>query len=221
MVTQPFAMGVFETTYADFDRMLAANGQSPLERSRTVPGSSSPVSAQDMDRHPVTGVAWDESVAYLDWLSRETGHRYRLPSEAEWEYAARAGSSSRYPFGDDPSKLCSYGNVADKALGAVYRAYDVVACSDGFAGIAPVGRFEANAFGLHDMLGNVKEWVADCWRDSYRNAPATGQARGGACEARAVRGGAWDSTSEALTVSYRTFSSGSHESRGFRVVREL
>ncbi len=217
-VSQPFAMGVFEVTQAEFDRQPAADA---LAMKKPIPTPSLPVPADMPAQHPVTDVPWREAQGYVDWLSRETGYRYRLPSEAEWEYAARAGSASRYYFGDDPSALCAYENIADATLATRYRKYSTAACSDDTLGLAPVGQFKANAFGLHDMLGNAEEWVADCWHNNYRGAPATAQARVGNCASRVVRGGTWDSAPDAVTVSYRSLSSGANDSRGFRVVREL
>ena len=200
-VTQPFAIGVYEATVADFQHHDAWPGE---------PGM------------PVRNVSLRDVGAYLAFLSDETGYRYRLPTEAEWEYAARAGGTGDFYFGDDIAAICGHGNVGDLAMQERFRQYDSVACNDGFVRVAPVGRFAPNAFGLHDVFGNVEEWVADCWHPSYENAP--GDARQwteGCYSSRVVRGGAFDSPPGDLRVSARNMGSSPTDSRGFRVVREL
>lgn len=217
-VTQPFAIGVYEVTHAEYDEH---QGRTPVLKQPVRGEPALPVPAEAIADHPVTGVTWSEAEAYASWLSGETGYRYRLPSEAEWEYVARAGSRTRYPFGDDPHELCRHANVADQTLAARYRKYSTAACDDGVLGVGPVGRLEANAFGVHDMLGNAEEWVADCWRRNYSGADGTPRPYDGNCSAYAVRGGAWDSAPEEATVSFRSFSTRAGPTRGFRIVREL
>ena len=200
-VTQPFAIGVYETTVADFERHDPWPGEPEM---------------------PVRNVTLQDVGRYLAFLSSETGYRYRLPTEAEWEYAARAGGSGDFYFGDDVAAICRHGNVGDLAMQERFRQYDSVACNDGFVRVAPVGRFAPNAFGLHDVFGNVEEWVADCWHPSYEGAP--GDARQwttGCYSSRVVRGGAFDSPPGDLRVSARNMGSAPTDSRGFRVVREL
>ena len=217
-VTEPFAVGVYEVTHGEYDEH---RGMTPTLRQPVRGEPALPAPAETLADHPVTGVTWSEAAAYADWLSLETGYRYRLPSEAEWEYVARAGSRTRYPFGDDPRDLCRHANVADQTLEARYRKYSTAACDDGVLGVGPVGRLEASAFGVHDMLGNAEEWVADCWRRNYSGADGTVRPYDANCSAHAVRGGAWDSAPEEATVSFRSFSTGASPARGFRVVREL
>ena len=218
-ITQPFAISVFEVTHGEYDRFRTVD---VVALKNPVDGRPAlPVPADVLARHPVTDLKWQDTEEYVLWLSRETGYRYRLPSEAEWEYVARAGSTTRYPFGDDPDDACTYANIADETLADNYRKYSTVACNDGALGIAPVGGFRANDFGVHDMLGNAEEWVADCWRRNYAGADGTSRPANGYCTARAVRGGAWDSAPEEATPSFRSFSSDANRSRGFRVVREL
>ena len=217
-VTQPFAVGVHEVTHAEYDRH---RGRTPALKQPVRGEPALPVPPETVADHPVTGVTWSEAEAYVAWLSRETGYQYRLPSEAEWEYVARAGSQTRYPFGDDPRDLCRHANIADRTLAGRYRKYSTAACDDGVLGVGPVGRLEANAFGVHDMLGNAEEWVADCWRRNYAGADGTAQPDVAGCSAHAVRGGAWDSAPEEATVSFRSFSTGANPARGFRIVREL
>ena len=114
--------------------------------------------------------------AYLGWLKHTTGKSYRLPSEAEWEYAARGGTTTPYYWGDDIKDACTYENVGDQSYGEKYSVTAVIPCRDGFADMAPVGSFKPNPFGLYDMAGNVFELTADCWNDSYTGAPADGSA---------------------------------------------
>jgi len=146
------------------------------------------------DDHPVACVNWQDAQAYAQWLSRKTGQNYRLPSEAEWEYAARAGSSAARYWGDSASQACGYANVMDSTGKAQVSGvtWEVHNCTDGHAYTAPVASFTANTFGLHDMIGNVWEWVEDCYQDSYTGAPTDGSARtSGSCERRVLRGGSW------------------------------
>lgn len=144
------------------------------------------------DRHPVVCVSWGDAKAYAAWLSKKTGHTYRLPSEAEWEYAARGGTSTARPWGDDHAQVCASANVGDEALASVLNKPARSPCSDGHAFTAPVGEFASNAFGLHDMQGNVWQWVEDCWNKSYQGAPSDGSAWGtGQCNERVERGASW------------------------------
>ena len=127
---------------------------------------------------PVINVSWDDAQAFVGWLSQETGESYRLPSEAEWEYAARAGTETRYSWGDE--------------IGTNRANCDGCGSQWDDRQTAPVGSFPPNPFGLHDMHGNVGEWVEDCWNDSYRSAPADGIAwLSGDCDRRLSRGGSW------------------------------
>jgi formylglycine-generating enzyme required for sulfatase activity len=142
--------------------------------------------------HPVVCVSWNDARAYVGWLGKETGQTYRLPSEAEWEYAARAGTTTARFWVDSPDAACRYANVADRAAKKKNPDWTIHDCDDGFVYTAPVGSFEANAFGLRDMLGNAGEWTEDCWNDSYKGAPADGRAWvKGDCGRRVVRGGSW------------------------------
>lgn len=145
------------------------------------------------DDHPVTCVSWDDARAYVQWLSARTGQPYRLLTEAEWEYAARAGSAAAFSFGGNSNALCRFGNGADLALQRVRAEWSTVNCDDGHVNTAPVGSFTPNAFGLYDMHGNVWEWVQDCFRWTYD----TGRTDGRAVEPRVcrplrvMRGGSW------------------------------
>ena len=194
-----FAIGVREVTVADYQKFVAATGRRPPRRN-----------GGDAPNAPVTFVSWADAVAYTQWLSTVSGKRYRLPSEAEWEYAARGGVEKPYWWGLE---------VGDK------RAHCMV-CASGFDLRKPaaVGQFPPNPYGLHDTAGNVEEWVADCYVDSYRNAPVDGSAvEKTDCRQRVVRGGAFSSGPRGLRTAARNkFNpAGSNDSLGFRVVREI
>ena len=163
-----FALGRYEVLFKEYDRFVAATGR---ERP--------PDWGWGRGGQPVINVSWEDATAYAEWLSAETGQRYRLPSEAEWEYAARAGTTTAYSWGADIGQ--NRANCLD--CGSRWDAQQA----------APAGSFAANAWGLHDMHGNVWEWVADCWHDSYARAPTDGSAwtRGGNCSRRVFRGGSW------------------------------
>lgn len=147
--------------------------------------------------HPVVCISWNDSQDFVAWLSERTGHPYRLLTEAEWEYATRAGTSTPYAFGNDEKELCDYANVPDVRAKADIESNEgwspwlYVECDDGYGlQTAPVGTYKPNAFGLYDMHGNVWEWVEDCYYDSFNGAPRDGSAwlNGEDCD-RVVRGG--------------------------------
>ncbi|MEM1110373.1 MAG: formylglycine-generating enzyme family protein [Pseudomonadota bacterium] len=155
-------------------------------------------------RHPVTCVNWEDATAFARWLSLGTGLEFSLPSEAEWEYAARSGDGRRYAHGDDEAQLCAHANGADISALRDYPGFDVNRCDDGYTRTAPVGSYPANAWGLHDMTGNVWEWVQDCWVPSYEGASTEGDARQeGDCERRAYRGGAYGDIPAFLRLTLR------------------
>ena len=160
------------------------------------------------DRHPVTCVNWEDAVAYSDWLPEKTGATYRLPSSAEWEYAARAGTTTRFYWGDE---------VGDGNVNCGY-------CPDEFEFTAPVGTFRPNGFGLHNMAGNVWEWVADCWNWTYDGAPDDGSAwETGDCTVRVIRGGSWFHELRFIRSAFRNFHGSDKrvDWNGFRVARAL
>ena len=142
------------------------------------------------DDQPIACVSWNDAQAFIAWLSEQTGESYRLPSEAEWEYAARAGTTTKYHFSNSESQLCRYGNHADTSTDLSWRNET---CSDGVSNrTATVGDYQPNSYGLYDMHGNVWEWVQDCWNDSYAGAPTDGRAWTlGDCDQRVSRGGSW------------------------------
>ncbi|HRF63460.1 MAG TPA: formylglycine-generating enzyme family protein [Candidatus Competibacter sp.] len=214
VVVRPFAIARCETTVAEFRAFVEATGQvTQAEKGDGcyVVNEKGTDAEQRKDRnwrnpgfpqtdaHPVVCVSWNDAVAYAEWLSRRTGQTYRLPTEAEWEYAARAGSAASRFWGDDPNAGCDEANAADQALKRRYPEYKwpTAACDDGTIYTASAGRFRRNAFGLSDMLGNVWEWVQDCYVDTLDSVPADGTAWEGPpgenCARRVVRGGGWSS----------------------------
>lgn len=177
------------------------------------------------DNEPVACVTWTDVKAYTVWLSEKTGHAYRLPTEAEWEYAARAGTVGEYTWGDDPDGGCDVANHYDKSGLDPMVPYDPVGCDDGHAIVAPVGSLQPNAFGLYDVTGNVWEWVEDCYLMPVPFEPTDGSAvqATGTCENRAVKGGSWSSS---VYWQRPTFRGRDPEDRishvfGFRLARDL
>ncbi|MGH8235715.1 MAG: bifunctional serine/threonine-protein kinase/formylglycine-generating enzyme family protein [Steroidobacteraceae bacterium] len=171
--------------------------------------------------HPASCVSWDDANAYAQWLSQRTSQPYRLPSAAEWEFAARGGSSTARPW-TSAAAACSQANVADQTALQRFPGWTTHACMDTYVQSAPVGSFAANGFGLHDTLGNVFEWVADCWHDDYSGAPDDGSARvDGDCSQHETRGGSWFTAPDFVRVSYRNRFAADYRSTsvGFRVVR--
>ena len=197
-----FAVGVYEVTFDEWEACVAAGGCGGY-----VPNDKN----WGRGERPVINVSWDDAQSYVSWLSKRTGVSYRLLSESEWEYAARAGTTTtRYSWGDDIGA-----NLANcRSCGSRWDAQ----------GTAPVGWFPANAWGLHDMRGNVWEWVQDCWNDHYLRAPADGSAwERGNCSRRVLRGGSWVSIPRNLRSANRLrFTSvGRLNDFGFRVARTV
>ncbi|UPG96322.1 formylglycine-generating enzyme family protein [Luteibacter aegosomatissinici] len=178
------------------------------------------------DRLPVINISWNDAKAYADWLSQRTGKKYRLPSEAEFEYALRAGSTTRYWWGDGtPSSHVENLTGGNDRSGSGRRWSNAFSTyKDGYWGPAPVMSFTPNPFGLYDMGGNVSEWVADCWHDNYIRAPRTGEAWvNPGCSRRVIRGGSWGSAPDMVRSAYRQGAAADVRSArvGFRVAREL
>jgi formylglycine-generating enzyme required for sulfatase activity len=178
------------------------------------------------DAHPVVCVSWEDAQAYVRWLSGRGGQQYRLLTEAEWEYAARAGTRTRWWWGEDEGQQCQHANGADATArvqvpGASGRT--VAPCDDGVAYTSAVGRYRANRFGLHDMGGNVFQWVEDCFVDSYAGAPsdASVAVTSGGCSARVLRGGSWGNDPRNLRAAFRVRLTPGNRliSLGFRVAR--
>ena len=194
-----FALSKYEVTFEEYDRFTDATGRQRADDKGWGRG-----------RRPVIYVSWKDAVAYGEWLSSQTGKRYRLPSEAEWEYAARAGSTTKYSWGNEIGH-----NRAN--CGGCGSQWDDEKT-------APVGSFNPNAWGLHDMHGNLWEWVQDCWNKRYQGAPADGSAwETGDCGRRVLRGGSWNLFPEYLcgAFRYRNTSGSRDYFNGFRVARTL
>jgi formylglycine-generating enzyme required for sulfatase activity len=155
------------------------------------------------DRDPVVCISWNDAQAYVEWLSLKTRHHYRLMTEAEYEYAARAGSATARYWGEIPDQACDYANVADVSFRGT-SATTVHNCDDHSEYTAPVGSYKPNGFDLYDMLGNVWEWIQDCYHDNYNGAPIDGSAwTSGDCQKRVMRGGSWNSPPTFVRVSAR------------------
>lgn len=230
-ISAPLAIGKFEVTREQYAAFVRESGHAVRDaacmsvrggkflRSKKI-GWESPGYPQTAG-DPVVCVSWDDAQAYASWLARKTGKAYRLPSETEWEYAARAGGRDRY-WGSDAAAACQHANVADEAARNEVPGMTLFPCRDKYPHTAPAGRFEANAFALHDMLGNAWEWVEDCWNPSYERAPADGAAwKTGQCDQRVFRGGAWNSKPQNVRAGFRDREERGerHDNLGFRVVR--
>jgi formylglycine-generating enzyme required for sulfatase activity len=200
---KPFAVSKFEVTFEQWDACVAVGGCAQVPDSRGGRGIQ-----------PVINVNWHEARQYVAWFSKMTGQTYRLLSEAEWEYAARAGTTTAYSWGDEIGK----GNANCNGCGGRWDDRRLP---------APVGSFAANKFGLYDMHGNVSEWVEDCWHDNYLgNPPSDGSAWATGCpdiSRRVIRGGSWVNDPRFLRAAGRHWvtTDGRFNSLGFRVGRTL
>ena len=210
-IDEPFAVGVHEVTMAEWDTCFADKGC-----------TSNPTdNGWGRANRPVMMVSWNDAEEYVHWLSEKTGETYRLPSESEWEYFARAGEESEWP-GGNPARVCEFGNVAGSETGFRWQHAQ---CGDQLSlGTAPVGSFRANSFGLYDTTGNVSEWTADCMNLSYLDAPVDGSAWGrGICSSHMTRGGSWiTGTKEIrLPARFNLKNGDQNDFTGFRVVRKV
>jgi formylglycine-generating enzyme required for sulfatase activity len=243
-ISRSFALGQFEITMAEFRRFVAATGYEvePGCRSQmSIAPAGERTGWQDdpargwlnpgfvmalTEELPVVCVGRIDALAYVEWLAAHTGQPYRLPSETEWEYAARAGSSGIFYWGNNEDLGCAYANQYDRSgRGLQDFGWSYANCDDGFAELAPVGRLQPNAFGLHDMLGNVWEWTADCYRLTYDDAPSDGTAviADGDCDRWSVRGGGWMTrpSRQRITFRGRDPNDARYSYFGFRVARDL
>ncbi|GAA3930765.1 formylglycine-generating enzyme family protein [Luteimonas lutimaris] len=237
------AMSITEVTVGDFRRFINATGRQTRAERRGYSmaydersGNFVRMSGVDWrsdyagnpatDDLPVLHVSARDAEAYAEWLSEQSGHAYRLPSEAEFEYALRAGGATPYPWGTGapPKGSGNYTGAKDRSPTGRHwnNAFD--GYGDGFWGPAPAGRFDANAWQVRDLAGNVSEWVADCWHDGYRRAPSDGTAwLNPGCRTRVVRGGSWASAPVQTRSSWRAPAGvdSTNGRIGFRVVREI
>lgn len=173
-IAKPFAVGVFEVTWAQWDKCVAEGACDGA-----APEATGGDNGWGKGKRPVIEVSWHHAKAYAAWLSEKTGYKYRLLTEAEWEYAARARSQTDFSWGENVG-------VAKANCNGCRSRWDNVQAAE-------VGKFPPNDFGIHDMHGNVAEWVEDCWEDNYESLPSDGSARTkGKCMLRVVRGGAWN-----------------------------
>lgn len=197
-----FEIGKYPVTFDEYD-VFAKDAQ------RKLPGDG----GWRRGNRPVINVSWNDAQDYVQWLSKQTGKKYRLPTEAEWEYAARAGTQTRYWWGDDIGR----NNANCDGCGSEWDKQQT----------APVGSFKANAFGLHDTAGNVWEWTQDCWHANYNNAPNDGSAwldkDGDDCSRRVIRGGSWDYYPQFLRSAdrYWDYSDAAYIGLGFRIARDF
>lgn len=243
-LSRGFAMSRTEVTVGEFRRFINATGYvtSAQQAGRSIVydestgGLSERTGVTWQDDHlgnraspdlPVIHVSWNDAKAYVDWLSRETGQRYRLPTEAEFEYALRAGNQTTFPWGNEANPPRVLGNLTGdgdrsesrRTWSNAFRGY-----SDGHWGPAPVMTYEANAFGLYNMIGNTHEWVEDCWHDNYQRAPTDGSAWvNPGCTRRVIRGASWASAPTQVRSAFRlsAAANSTNPRLGFRVVREF
>jgi formylglycine-generating enzyme required for sulfatase activity len=226
-ISRVFAMGESEVTVGQFRAFLDATGRR-MSGCRTVADNweGNPELSwrnpgfDQTEEHPVSCVSWRDAQDYVSWLSELTQQHYQLPSETEWEYAARAG---RTPWATQHD-ACRQANVADRSTSADYPGLAIFGCDDGFAHTAPVMSNPANEFGLYDMRGNLFEWNEDCWNPGYVGAPSDASARAsGDCDQHVLRGGSWFTAPGEQRMTYRNRHPASYRSNtfGFRVVREL
>lgn len=238
-ITKPFYLGKYEVTVEQFRRFVEATGYvTDAEKGTGFQGAfgwdreamefamnaeyswRSPGFSQS-DTDPVVNVSWNDAMAFCEWLSRKEGRTYRLPTEAEWEYACRAGTTTRYSHGDDPEGVAKIGNVADAEFESQFPELEaVIQAGDGHAYTSPVGSYLPNAFGLHDMHGNVWEWCADWYDPKYYTwspsidpeGPATG-------EERVYRGGGWFNCTRGCSSAGRSASQPENRNLtlGFRI----
>ena len=242
LFAQPFAISRSEITVAEFGLFTRLSGYRSVAEIRGTSrvydlASGRMIEGKGIDwRHdhlgknarqdnPVVHVAFADAKAYTQWLSKTSGKRYRLPTEAEWEYVLRAGGETLYPWGDKLKRV-EKGNLSaarDMLPNGRTLRNAIAGYGDGYWALAPVRRYSSEGFGTFDMLGNVSEWVEDCWHENYRRAPANGEAWvNPGCSQRVVRGSSWLAAAEQSRSSFRMPANAddSNPLLGFRVVRE-
>ncbi len=209
-----FAIGKYEVTFDEWDQCVSDGKCQALDDAEWGRG-----------RRPAINLSWIDAVTYTRWLSSKTGERYRLPTNSEWEYAARAGLGMNRFWGIPPADVCEYGNVYDQTAHAEFGfEWEHLPCDDGRVVTAPAGSFRPNAFGLYDTIGNVFEWIEDCASPNWRGAPGNGSPWvAGDCSLRGYRGASWITNEPYYLIESNRFKfTGAREADlGFRVVREL
>ncbi len=236
VTVKSFALARTEVTRGQFAAFVAATGHVTGDECLILSGSNWEETGginwrnpgyDQQDDHPVVCINWDDAKSYVRWLSQISGKQFRLPSESEWEYAARAGVTTARYWGESPFQACQYAKVADqstKARVSGTSSWTFHSCNDGYAYTAPAGSFKPNAFGLNDMLGNVWEWMEDCWNENYNGAPSNGSAwTRGDCGRRVLRGGSWGRSPQVVRTANRGWlaTDNRHDSIGFRLARTL
>lgn len=230
-----FAVGRFEVTRRQYAAFVRATGRADRGNcytdratrgtwARDPNGTWRDPSFSQGEDHPVVCVSWEDARAYVAWLNTETRGGYRLLSEAEWEYAARAGTMTSFVWGSDANAGCAFANGADAAARARYSTWATSTCNDGALYTAAAGSYAANAFGLSDLIGNVWEWTQDCYADSLDSVPSIDSPNEtGACSIGLYRGGSWVNVPQYLRSANRNGNSPSFRVNdlGFRVARSV
>ena len=237
MISQPFYMGTTEVTVGQF-RQFVSETDYRTEAERDGKGGygfdsetgkfakASKYSWKNpgfpqTNNHAVVNVSWNDVMKFCEWLSRKEANRYTLPTEAQWEYACRAGTTTLYFSGDDPETVARVGNVADGTAKLRFDTWETIEAKDGYVFTSPVGTYQANQFGLFDMHGNVSEWCSDWYRkDYFANSPSTDPRGPVGGSDRVVRGGGWDFNAGYCRSAIRGWSTPSDrdDSLGFRLV---
>ncbi len=210
-IAKPFAIGKYEVMFFEYERFAAATG-------RPTPNDH----GWGLGRRPVINVSWRDAKDYADWLSQQSGRRYRLPTETEWEYAARAGAATSRYWGDDPNQGCADANAGDLDGKKVFVGWTVMQCRDGYIYTAPAGSYRTNDYGLHDMMGNVLEWTCSLYARDY-GAPSQSCQEPEGERQFVVRGGSWNDEPRNVRSADRHRNAPEFRDYylGFRVVREL
>jgi formylglycine-generating enzyme len=217
-LTKAYLVGVYEVTRGQFRAFVNATSYKTdaekegfaliwtgKEWQRQNGGSWRDVGFEQTEDHPVVNISWNDAVAFAGWLSQKEGRRYRLPTEAEWEFACRAGTGTAYPWGDNPDDGAGFANAGDQAAKRQFPHMTAFNWDDGFVYTAPVGKFKPNAWGLYDMIGNALEWCSDFYGE-YQDGVAVdpkGPAKGDNISARVLRGGSWYNRPEDIRVGFR------------------
>lgn len=206
-----FYIGAFEVTNAQFQKFMAQH-QSGTSEEKNLGGPN----------QPVVNVSWEDATSFAQWLSSQSGESYRLPTEAEWEFAARAGSGQSRFWGNNPDEACNYANVADMTAKKMRPQWTTFFCDDNHFVSADVGSFKPNEFGLYDVLGNAWEWCLDVYNsEAYSKLPQDNPVYQGSGEYRVMRGGGWSNGPLGIRSSHRVGLSPNfgHHALGFRLVK--
>lgn len=237
-ITKPFLISDHEVTVAEYRKFIQATGhREPVCGGPSYLKKYTNWGKSNRDNHPVNCITWKDTQAYIDWLNKkEKSHRYRLPTEAEWEYAARSGTKTEYYWGNDIARVCDYGNIADQSIrDKIYLDKSnqiqlfMENCDDGYVGTAPIKSFQPNSWGVYDMIGNVYEYVQDCFDgDYYKKSPSSDPLNNFCSEryhnSHVTRGGGIISNSDdhQIMSTSRTFSEETAAlDVGFRIVKEV